>query len=438
MKISSIHARQILDSRGNPTVEADVYLEDGTMGRAAVPSGASTGTHEALELRDNNPKVYNGKSVGKAVYNVNEPIAKALKGLDVQDQKNIDKQMVELDGTDNKSKLGANAVLAVSLAAAKAAAASQKIPLYKYFHSLSAISHKLTMPVPMMNLINGGMHAANSTDLQEYMVIPVGAKSFSEALQMGAEVFHALKKILKDKGYATTVGDEGGYALPVKSGNERSSSSNKEALDLILAAVREAGYFPRKDFVLGLDVAASEFYIDRQYWLNTESQRLSSLEMVEWLQGITRLYPVVSIEDGLDQNDWAAWAKLTKSIGANIQIVGDDLFTTNTKLLKKGIDEKAANAILIKLNQIGTLTETIKAVEMADKAGFKSIISHRSGETEDTTIAHLAVGLGTGQIKTGSLSRTDRTAKYNELLRIEEELGENAIYPGKSLFTITH
>ena len=427
MKISSVHARQILDSRGNPTVEADVTLEDGSFGRAAVPSGASTGTHEALELRDGNKKNYSGKSVGKAVYNVNEPIAKVITGLEAEDQKEIDKTLIDLDGTENKSKLGANAILAVSLAVAKACAASQKKPLYQYFNCLINPKPKLLMPVPMMNLINGGAHAAGSTDLQEYMIIPTGAKSFSEALRMGAEVFHALKKILKDKGYATTVGDEGGYAPSVKSGN-------KEALDLILAAIRQAGYFPRKDFLLGLDVAASEFYIDREYWLNTESERLSTLQMVEWLQGLTRLYPVVSIEDGLDQNDWTGWAKLTKSVGETIQIVGDDLFTTNTKLLKKGIEEKAANAVLIKLNQIGTLTETIKAVEMANKAGFKSIISHRSGETEDTTIAHLAVGLGTGQIKTGSLSRGERTSKYNELLRIEEELGDKAVYPGKDIF----
>ncbi len=427
MKITQIKARQILDSRGNPTVEADVYLEDGSMGRAASPSGASTGTHEALELRDGNPKFYNGKSVLKAVENINTTIAGALKGHDAKNQQKIDKTMIELDGTENKSKLGANAILAVSLAVAKAAAFSQKIPLYRYFHSLSATSNPLTMPVPMMNLINGGAHAANSTDLQEYMVIPIGAKSFSQAVQMGTEVFHALKKILKEKGYATTVGDEGGYAPSVKAGN-------KEALDLILAAIREAGYFPRKDFVLGLDVAASELYINREYWLNIEGERLESLQMVEWLQKLTRLYPIASIEDGLDQNDWKAWQKLTRSIGATTQIVGDDLFVTNPKFLKQGIEEKAANAVLIKLNQIGTLSETIKTVEMANKAGFNSIISHRSGETEDTTIAHLAVGLGTGQIKTGSLSRTDRVAKYNELLRIEEELGEKAIYPGKDIF----
>lgn len=434
MKIANIKARQILDSRGNPTVEADVYLEDGSMGRAAVPSGASVGTHEALELRDRNPKIYQGKSVLKAVFNVNDPIAKAVAGKDAENQKDIDKTLIDLDGTENKSKFGANAILAVSLATAKAAALSQKLPLYQYFYNLSAKTHKLTMPVPMMNLINGGAHAPGSTDLQEYMIIPTGAKSFSQALQMGAEVFHTLKKILKDRGYATTVGDEGGYAPKVKTGNERSSSPNKEALDLIQLAIRQAGYFPRKDFYLGIDAAASEFFIDREYWLNTESERLSSLQMVEWLQSLTRLYPIISIEDGLDQNDWDSWIKLTKSTEGKIQIVGDDLFTTNTKLLKKGIDEKAANAILIKLNQIGTLTETIQAVEMARKAGFGMILSHRSGETEDTTIAHLAVGLGTGQIKTGSLSRGERTAKYNELLRIEEELGGKAIYPGNSIF----
>lgn len=427
MKISKIHARQILDSRGNPTIEADVYLEDGSMGRAASPSGASTGTREALELRDNDPNLYKGKSVLKAVEKVNTKIADLLKGMNPEDQKKIDKAMIELDGTENKSNLGANAILSVSLAVAKAAANAQKKPLYQYFNELPSSKPKMQMPVPMMNLMNGGAHAPNSTDLQEYMVIPVGAKTFSDAIRMGAEVFATLKKILKDKGYPSTVGDEGGYAPTVKNGN-------KEPLDLILAAIREAGFLPRKDFVLGLDAAASEFYVDRQYWLKTEGEWLSTLEMVEWLQGLTRLYPIVSIEDGLDQNDWEGWIKLTRKQGESIQIVGDDLFTTNTKLLKKGIEEKAANAILIKLNQIGTLTETIKAVEMANKAGFNSIISHRSGETEDTTIAHLAVGLGTGQIKTGSVSRTDRVAKYNELLRIEEELGDKAIYPGKEIF----
>lgn len=427
MKISKVKARQILDSRGNPTVEADVYLEDGSFGRAASPSGASTGSKEAIELRDEDPKMYLGKSVLKAVGNVLGPITEALIGRDATNQKSIDKILIDLDGTENKSKLGANAILAVSLAIAKSAANHQKIPLYQYFHSLFAISNPLTMPMPMMNIINGGKHAAGSTDIQEFMVIPVSAKSFSEALRMGAEVFHHLGKVLKKKGYATTVGDEGGFAPAVKSGN-------REALDLILEAIRNAGYLMRKDFLLGLDVAGSELYIDKEYWLNTESERLNSLEMIEWLRGLTRLYPIVSIEDGLSEFDWEGWKKLTKTLGSNTQIVGDDLFVTNPKFLNKGIEEKAANAILIKLNQIGTLTETISTVEIAKKAGFNSIISHRSGETEDTTIAHLAVGLGTGQIKTGSLSRTDRVAKYNELLRIEEELGDKAVFPGKNIF----
>lgn len=430
MKITSVKARQILDSRGNPTVEADVILEDGSFGRAAAPSGASTGTHEALELRDNDPKNYLGKSVLKAVDNVNGPIAKLLIGFDATEQKKIDKAMIALDGTENKSKLGANAILAVSLAVAKAAAVSQKIPLYKYFNSLASWKPKMQLPVPMINIINGGQHAANSTDIQEFMIIPLSAKSFSESLRMSADVFHTLGKVLKSKGYATTVGDEGGYAPSVQKGNS-------EALDLILEAIRDAGYFVRRDFVVGLDVAASEFYIDRQYWLKTENERFSSLEMVEWLQSLTRLYPVVSIEDGLDQNDWEGWEKLTKSIGNTTQLVGDDLFVTNPKFLKKGIKERVGNAILIKLNQIGTLTETIETVGIAKKGGYKAIISHRSGETEDTTIAHLAVGLGTGQIKTGSTSRTDRMAKYNELLRIEEELGDKAIYPGKEIFKTT-
>lgn len=434
MKIKNIHARQVLDSRGNPTVEADVILEDGSLGRAAVPSGASTGTHEALELRDGDPKIYLGKSVLKAVYNINDPISKAITGKAAENQKEIDKILIDLDGTENKSKLGANAILAVSLACAKAAAVSQKKPLYQYINDLAG-NPEIKMPVPMMNIINGGKHAAGSTDIQEFMIIPISAKAFSDALRMGAEVFHFLGKLLKSKGYSQTVGDEGGYAPAVK-GNERSSSSNKEALDLILEAIRDAGYFPRKDFLIGLDVAASELYIDREYWINTESQRLSTLQMVEWLRGLARMYPVVSIEDGLDQNDWEGWKKLTKSIGEETQIIGDDLFVTNPKYLKKGIEEKSANSILIKLNQIGTLSETLETVDIANKAGFKSIISHRSGETEDTTIAHLAVGLGTGQIKTGSLSRTDRIAKYNELLRIEEELGEKAVYPGKDVFKI--
>lgn len=427
MKISSIKARQILDSRGDPTIEADVILEDGSMGRASVPSGASTGTREAIELRDNDPKIYNGKSVYKAIENITGPISNLLLGFDAKDQKKIDKEMINLDGTENKSKLGANAILAVSLAVAKAQAISEKIPLYRYFKSLASLKTKIQLPMPMMNVINGGRHASGSTDIQEVMIVPISAKSFSEALRMGTEVFHSLGVILKEKGYSTTVGDEGGYAPSVKGGN-------LEALDLILAAIRAAGYFIRKNFVIALDVAASEFYIDRSYWLNTEGKRLTSPEMIDWLSLVTRLYPIVSIEDGLDQNDWEGWERLTKVLGSTIQIAGDDLFVTNTKLLSKGITSWAGNAIIIKLNQIGTLTETIKAVEMAEKAGFKSIISHRSGETEDTTIAHLAVGLGTGQIKTGSLSRTDRTAKYNELLRIEEELGEAAVFAGRKQF----
>lgn len=427
MKISSIKARQILDSRGNPTIEADVILEDGSMGRASVPSGASTGTHEAIELRDNNPKIYQGKSVLKAVYNVNDPIAKAVAGKMAEDQKKLDQILIDLDGTENKSRLGANAILAVSLANAKASALSQKIPLYQYFYNLTPKTHNLTMPVPLMNILNGGKHASGSTDIQEFMIIPTSAKSFSEALRMGTEVFQTLGKILKEKGFQTTVGDEGGYAPKVTTGNS-------QALDLILDAIRRTGYFIRKDFHIALDVAASELYIDREYWINTESERLSSRDMVEWLQKITRLYPVISIEDGLDQNDWEGWKNLTKRLGGEIQIVGDDLFVTNPKYLNKGIEEKAGNAILIKLNQIGTLSETLETVEIARKAGMNSIISHRSGETEDTTISHLAVGLGTGQIKTGSLSRGERTAKYNELLRIEEELGGEAVYPGKNIF----
>lgn len=427
MKISGIHARQILDSRGNPTVEADVFLEDGAFGRAVAPSGASTGSKEAIELRDEDPKNYSGKSVLKAVANINGPIFQALKNKDADDQKQIDQIMIDLDGTPNKSKLGANAILAVSLAVSKAAAKSQNLALYQYYHRLSATPHPLRMPVPMMNIINGGKHAAGSTDIQEFMIIPVSAKNISEAVRMGAEVFHKLGRVLKKKGYATTVGDEGGYAPAVKQGN-------REALDLIMEAIRDAGYLMRRDFLIALDVAGSELYIDKEYWLNTESQRLTTLEMVEWLQKLTRLYPIVSIEDGLSEFDWEGWKKLTKDLGANTQIVGDDLFVTNPKILQKGIEEKAGNAILIKLNQIGTLTETIETVKMANDAGFNCIISHRSGETEDVTIAHLAVGLGTGQIKTGSLSRTDRVAKYNELIRIEEELGDKAIYPGKEIF----
>jgi len=423
MNITSIHARQILDSRGNPTIEADIILEDGTMGRAAVPSGASTGSYEAIELRDGDAS-YGGKSVLKAVANVNGEINEALKGWDVTDQAGIDQKMIDLDGTENKGRLGANAILAVSLAAAKAAALSQKKPLYQYIAEMNA-TEALSLPVPMMNIINGGKHAAGSTDIQEFMIMPVGAKSFSHCLQIGAEIFHALGKVLSAKGYATTVGDEGGYAPAVKSGNA-------EALDLIAEAVAKAGYTLGEDVVLALDVASSELMQDGKYVLATENKMLISEEMVDFYADLTTRFPIVSIEDGLGEDDWDGWKTLTAKLGDTIQLVGDDLLVTNTTFLKRAITEKAGNAILVKVNQIGTLTETMNAVRMAHEAGWKAVISHRSGETEDTTIAHLVVGLGTGQIKTGSLSRTDRVAKYNELLRIEEELGDAAAFIGRS------
>jgi len=423
MEITSVRARQIIDSRGNPTVEADVLLADGTLGRAAVPSGASTGSNEAVELRDGG-EAFGGKSVMKAVSNVNDIIAKELMGKDAADQRGIDKLLIDLDGTPNKGKLGANAILAVSLAVAKAAAASQKLALYEYFRSLAPGDDTLLLPVPMMNIINGGKHAAGSTDIQEFMVMPVGAATFTDAIRMGAEIFHALAKVLKDNGYGTTVGDEGGYAPHVKNGNA-------EALELISQAVAKAGYTLGDDVVLALDVAASELYADGKYTLATENRSLTSDEMVDWLVELSNKYPIASIEDGLAEDDWEAWAKLTEKLGGKVQIVGDDLLVTNVSFLKRGIDENAANAILIKLNQIGTLSETIDAVTMAHDAGWNAIISHRSGETEDTTIAHLVVGLATGQIKTGSMSRTDRVAKYNELLRIEEQLGDKAAYAGR-------
>jgi len=423
MEIARIHARQIIDSRGNPTVEADVVLTDGTLGRAAVPSGASTGSNEAVELRDGGAE-FGGKAVMKAVENVNGIIAQALVGMDASDQQAIDDKLNELDGTPNKSKLGANAILAVSLAVAKAAAQSKGVPLYSYFHNISGVGGDFRLPVPMMNIINGGKHAAGSTDIQEFMIMPVGAATFSKAIQMGAEIFHALAKVLKEKGYGTTVGDEGGYAPHVKNGNA-------EALELISLAVDKAGYTLGDDVVLALDVAASELYEDGKYMLATENRSLTSQEMVDWLIELTQKYPIVSIEDGLAEDDWQAWDMLTERIGDKLQIVGDDLLVTNVSFLKRGIDEKAANAILIKLNQIGTLSETMDAVKMAHDAGWNAVISHRSGETEDTTIAHLVVGLATGQIKTGSMSRTDRVAKYNELLRIEEELGDGAVYAGR-------
>lgn len=423
MDIARIHARQIIDSRGNPTVEADVILQDGTLGRAAVPSGASTGSNEAVELRDGTD-AFGGKAVMNAVNNVNTTIASALVGKNANDQHAIDEIMIKLDGTSNKGNLGANAILAVSLAVAKAAALSKGEPLYGYFRSLSTKTGDFVLPVPMMNIINGGKHAAGSTDIQEFMIMPVGAATFTDAIRMGAEIFHSLAKVLKANGYGTTVGDEGGYAPHVKNGNA-------EALELISTAVEKAGYELGKDVVLALDVAASELYNDGKYHLATENRSLSSDEMVDWLVELAEKYPIASIEDGLAEDDWAAWSKLTERMGTKIQIVGDDLLVTNVDFLKRGIDEKSANAILIKLNQIGTLSETIDAVTMARNAGWNAVISHRSGETEDTTIAHLVVGLATGQIKTGSMSRTDRVAKYNELLRIEEELGDEATYAGR-------
>lgn len=426
MLIKNIHARQILDSRGNPTVECDVELENGVIGRAAVPSGASTGANEAIELRDGDDKKYLGAGVLKAVGNVNGIIAKEIAGMDSSDQGKIDETMIKLDGTDNKGKLGANAILSVSLACAKAAALSMRKPLFAYVAGVKEKS-SYTLPVPMMNIINGGKHANFSTDIQEYMILPVGAGSFSEGLRWGAEVFHHLGKVIKKKGYETTVGDEGGYAPQVKGGNS-------EPFELIAEAVGNAGYSMGKDIVLGIDAAASEFFENGKYVLKKEGKELTSEKMVDWISDLTQKYPIVSLEDCLDQSDWDGWKLLTAKIGKTKQIVGDDLLVTNIKFLDKGIQVKAANAILIKPNQIGTLTETVKAVEMAQKFGWNTVMSHRSGETEDTTIAHLAVGLTTGQIKTGSLSRTDRICKYNELLRIEELLGKKAVYAGRTPF----
>ena len=408
--ISSITARQILDSRGNPTVEADVVLRDGTLGRAAVPSGASTGAGEALELRDGGSG-WGGKSVYQAVRNVNEIIAPALAGKDASDQTALDNVMLALDGTDNKSKLGANAILSVSLAAAKAAANAKKQPLWRYVADMTGKSPSL--PLPMMNVMNGGAHAAFATDIQEFMIICKGAKTFEETLKMGTEIFHALAKILKNHDYPTTVGDEGGYAPRVRSGN-------REPLTLLSEAITSAGYTLGSDVVFAMDAASSEFYQDGRYELKCEGKSLSSEEMIDWLEALVNEFPIVSIEDGLAENDWSGWQQLRARIGDRIQLVGDDLLVTNTSLVQKAIDEHAANALLVKPNQIGSLTETIQAVSMAQDAGWNTVMSHRSGETEDTTISHLAVGLGCGQIKTGSLSRTDRIAKYNELLRIAE------------------
>ncbi len=428
MKIKNIHARQILDSRGNPTVECDVTLEDGSFGRAAVPSGASTGTHEALELRDGDAKVYLGKSVLKAVENVNTLINSNLSDVEIASQAELDEKMIALDATENKSKLGANAILAVSLAFAKATANSQKVSLYKYLHTISGVTKPFTLPLPMMNIINGGAHADFASDIQEFMIMPVGAKSFSEALRMGSEIFHNLKKILKENGYDTAVGDEGGFAPRVRKGN-------KESLDLISQAIAQAGYVVGTDVVFALDIASSEFHKDGKYVLKAEGKEFTTDEMISFLEDLVNNYPIVSIEDGLAEDDWDGWIKLTEKIGSKVQLVGDDLLVTNTKFLQKAIDVKACNAILVKVNQIGSLTETINAINLASKAGFNAVTSHRSGETEDTTIAHIAVGLSTGQIKTGSLSRTDRVAKYNELLRIEEELGVDAVFAGKGTLT---
>ncbi len=419
--IESVEALEILDSRGNPTVEVVVTLASGAQGRAAVPSGASTGEHEALELRDGNAKRYLGKGVLKAVKNVNGPIAKAVSGLDASDQAEVDQTMIALDGTKTKAKLGANAILGVSMAVAKAAAADAELPLYRYLGGPTA----RRLPVPMMNILNGGAHADNNADIQEFMIMPVGAKSFSQALQMGTEVFHNLKSVLKSKGRATSVGDEGGFAPDVK--------SNEEALDLISTAIKKAGYKVGKDIVFALDVASSELYDSKKkaYKLAAEKGDKKANDMIKWYDSLTTKYPIVSIEDGLDENDWNGWKALTAAIGDRVQLVGDDLFVTNVERLSKGIKSGVGNSILVKVNQIGSLTETFAAVEMAHRAGYTSVISHRSGETEDTTIADIAVATGAGQIKTGSLSRTDRVCKYNQLLRIEHELGRNAEFIGK-------
>jgi len=427
-KIQKIKAREILDSRGNPTVEVDVILQDGTLGRAQVPSGASTGENEALELRDGDKSRYLGKGVLKAVNNVNKIIAKKLKGLDASKQQEIDNLMIKLDGTETKSNLGANAILGVSLAVCCASANFYKIPLYKYIRKIYGIKEKeYILPVPMMNVLNGGKHADNNVDLQEFMIVPAGAKSFSEALRYGTEVFHSLKAVLKTKGYVTAVGDEGGFAPNL--------SSNTEALDLLIEAIKKAGYEPGKDIYIALDPAASEFYDDVYVLLGEkENKEKTSQQMVEFYEKLLEKYPIVSIEDGLAESDFEGWKILTERLGKKIQLVGDDIFVTNPKIFKKGIEEKIANAILIKLNQIGTLTETVETVMMAYKNNYNAIISHRSGETENTFIADLSVALNTGQIKTGSASRTDRICKYNQLLRIEEDLGKKAIFLGRKVY----
>ena len=421
--IADIVAREILDSRGNPTIEVDVKLEDGSLGRAAVPSGASTGEHEAVELRDGDKSRYNGKGVLNAVEHVNNTIAEELTGYDALEQAEIDALMIRLDGTPTKAKLGANAILGVSLAAAKASAISLKLPLYRYIGGTNA----KTLPVPMMNILNGGKHADNNVDIQEFMIVPVGAPSFAEALRTGAEVFHALKSVLKKKGYNTAVGDEGGFAPNLK--------SNEEAVEVILEAIKNAGYAAGKDVFLALDPASSEFFDNGKYvFSKSDKSSKTPDQMVKYYEHWVAQYPIISIEDGMAENDWTGWKLMTDALGKKIQLVGDDVFVTNTEFLKKGIDMGVANSILIKLNQIGTLTETFDAIEMAKRAGYTCVISHRSGETEDSTIADVAVAANTGQIKTGSANRTDRIAKYNQLLRIEEELGESAHYAGLATF----
>ena len=420
--IKKIVAREIIDSRGNPTLESEVYLESGVSGRAAVPSGASTGSREALELRDSKSSRYNGKGVLSNVKFIETKINDALNGLDSNNQKLIDQALIDLDGTDNKSKLGANTLLAVSLANAKSSANNNNLSLFRNIKE----SKEYIMPVPMMNIINGGSHANNSVDIQEFMIMPVGASSIKEAVRYGVEVFHALGKILDSKNYITTVGDEGGYAPNL--------SSNKEALDVIMQAIEKAGYKPGEDIMLALDVASSEFYEDGKYNLESEGKKYTNSEFIQLIKSWTQSYPIVSVEDALDENDWDGWSELTEELGDKVQLVGDDLFVTNPEIFKKGIDKKIANAILIKLNQIGTLTETIEAMDLAKVNKYNSVVSHRSGETEDTFIADLAVAYSVGQIKTGSLSRSDRVAKYNQLIRIEEELGEKSHYPGNSIF----
>jgi len=422
-EIVDIYAREILDSRGNPTVEVEVYLESGAMGRAAVPSGASTGEREALELRDGDKARYLGKGVQKAVDNVNEVVTEALIGWEASDQAGIDRKLLELDGTDFKSNLGANALLGVSMACAKAAAEDAGLPLYQYLGGANAKE----LPLPMMNIINGGAHADNNVDIQEFMIMPAGAPSFREALRMGAEIFHALKNVLKSKGYNTAVGDEGGFAPDLK--------SNEEALQVIMEAIQAAGYTPGEDILLALDVASSELFKNGKYTLANEAKpEKSPAELVDFYEDLVNRYPIISIEDGMAENDWEGWKLLTDRLGKRIQIVGDDLFVTNTKILKEGIEKGIANSILIKVNQIGTLTETLEAIEMAKRAGYTAVVSHRSGETEDTTIADLAVATNAGQIKTGSLCRTDRICKYNQLLRIEDELDNVAVFNGREVF----